>query len=187
MAGFQDLTSWIGRDPYAAGASGRPSLDALNRLKALKGVSPNAVPYSPDEMDIAFGQQADEAAGRMQDWQSDPTQAGSMSPALERARGNALGGGHWADFSDAIDRSAQMAANRGMRFGADLVGRGPGTGTGVGRWEAQPGHADPFGSFTPDAPSIDLENLASDATSAGVNPYTRSTALGALRRLTRGE
>src|SRR5262249_50952315 len=161
MQGFQDLSGWVGRDPYAAGANGRPSIAALRKLQGLQGVSPTDVPYSPDEMDLAFGQQADEAQGAMSDWLA--SGGTGMSPALARARGNAIGGGHWADFSDALDRSQIMAGNRGFNSRVDLVGRGPGTGTGIGRWYAQQGHGNGFGSFTPDTTSINLEDLLSDA------------------------
>jgi len=180
MQGFQDKTSWLGRNPYMAGANGRPSLSALSKLSQLQGVSPTDTPYSDEESELAFGQQADEAEGRMNDWSA--SGGATMSPMQERARGNAIGGGQWADFSDALDRSQLMAGNRGLKSRIDLIGQGPGTGTGLGRWSAQSGHANPFGSFSSTEPDVDVEGLTSDA-STGPDPYTRSTALQALRRL----
>lgn len=186
----QDLSGWKNRDPYSAGARGGPSLDTLSRIKALKGVGPNEVAYGQDEMELAFGQQADDAEAEIADYNAnriDPFGHLRSDPVLNRKKLDAIGGFGWKGFGDAIDRSGKMAANRGMRSRVDLVGEGPGSGTGIGRWMGQLGHANSAGSFTPDnGPAADLETLQDDAGNDMLSPANRSQAMRALQLLTRG-
>lgn len=187
----RDLSAWATRDPYSAGARGGPSLDTLSRIKQLKGVGPNEVPYGDDEMELAFGQQAEDAEREITDYTNnriDPFGRLKSDPQLMRAKANAISGlGNWTGFSEMMDRNARMAGNRGMGFKADLVGKGPGTGSGIGRWVGQLGKPNSAGSFTPtNGPGTDLETLMDDANNESMKPGDRNAAMRALTLLTRG-
>ena len=186
---FQNLTSWIGRDP-GFHTPAKPSLSALQRVKSLKGVGPDQTPYGDDEMELAFNQQAADVQGQQAEFMQGPrfdlSRGGAqLDPITQRAKAKGIAGGSRAAFMEALQRSSLMAQNRGMRSKIDLVGEGPGTGTGVGRWNAQIGEAGPGGSFRSQTPSIDLDTLADDTRMAPV-ARDRSRAMQALSSLVRG-
>jgi hypothetical protein len=185
---FQDLSAYRGRNPFEAGAQGRPSLDALRKISSLKGVGASEVPYGDDEMELAFGGQVDDANAQIDNWSANPIDSFghlTANPVLERRKLDAMAP-QWKGFSDALDRSARMAGNRGMGFRADLVGRGPGSGTGVGRWTAAVGSKNSRGSFNQEGPATDLEDLQFDANNASLGANDRTAAMRALKMLTGG-
>jgi hypothetical protein len=192
MTGFQNLSGWAKRDPYREGNYQRPSMQSLQRLQQLRGVSPDEVPFGEDEMGVALGQQVQERDRRLHEYATgprfDPMKGGwQQSPTMERIMGDAISGGNWGGFSDQLQRSELMAKNRGFRSNIDLIGKGPGSGTGVGRYMAQLGTANSAGSFTPtNGPATDLDTLLSDANNSALKPQDRQSAMRALTLLTRG-
>lgn len=186
---FQDMTSWLSRDPLYGGGAKKSASPAA--LKALKGVGPNVTPYGEDEQELAFQQQHAALEQGQQDWAAGPvfdrTRGGyQRNPANIRSQFEAgAGGPTWARFAEAMQRQQLMAGNRGMKSRIDLVGEGPGSGTGIGRWNAQVGSAGPGASFRSQGPDIDLDTLASDSQMAA-QPRDRSRALQALQLISRG-
>lgn len=184
---FQNMGGWQNRNPFMAGAQGRPSFDALRRLSSVQGVSPTEVPYSDEEMGFAFGGQVADAERRVADFGAGPRfrrdQGGfQRDPVLERERGRAIGGpANWTSFTEAIDRSERAGANRGFRTRTDLVGRGPGSG--IGRLTAATGSAGPGGSFRQDGPAHDIETLVTDANNPLLDQPARQAAIRALQML----
>jgi hypothetical protein len=194
MTGFQNISSWQRRNPYRESGDAMPSSRTLARVRSLKGVSPNDVPYGDDEMELAFGQQVQRARQEISDYQTGPkfdmTRGGwQKDPTLQRDVANAISGNRGPAFMEALERAGTMAGNRGMRYRADLVGDGPGTGTGIGRAKSMMGRIGPGNSFRPETTSIDLEDLMTDADYFGnsnVGPNDRTAAMRALQMMTRG-
>lgn len=164
--------------------AGRPSLDALRRLQELEGVDPNTVPYSDEERAMARGQRAQELNARQKTWEEQrrmfPFGPPSQSPVDESKLAERLSPS-WSRFMDHYADVPYLAAGRGLKGRVDLVGQGPGTGTGIGRWMGQVGRAGSSGSFEPTQSATDLETLVGDARNTNLSQYDRTAALKALR------
>lgn len=170
--------------PVADFRGSRPSLEALRRIQALEGVSPNDVPYSDEEREVARGQRATELEGRQKVWEEQqrmfPFGPRSRSP-IDESRLAAMTSPAWSRFMDHYADVPYLANNRGMKGRVDLVGNGPGTGTGIGRWMGQVGYGNSAGSFTPTQSATDLETLVGDARNSQLGAGDRQAAIKALR------
>lgn len=158
-------------------------------LRALRGVSPATTPYSDEERSYAMQGVAGNLQNRQRTWEAQertPFMASHSRSPLDEARMNEILFPSWSAFGSSMAAQPYLAAGRGLKSNVDLMGAGPGSGTGIGRLMGEVGSYGPSGSFSRSQAPTDLDTLAYDARDPFTAPNDQNAALRALMMFMRG-